>query len=336
VAGATTSPSAGWLGADVGQLDDLANRCGSAGAATGRVAASLRTGLLEQPWAAGPFFQNFNSYVATRLIPTLATVAEALGSYRTVLAAHAEAQRRISAGEQVDLTQLAQYASPPEARSGRRKAPPDVETGAHLFGPLWGVEFDRAGQLGPATATTDGHLRAVGVTGDAGFTSTGELSAKASGRAYLLDGSAAGGLEWGPAEVAGELSGSGGVVDLSAGGSIDRDSVGAQGEAFAGARGGVSGEFDVGGLGAAVSVEGWAGAGVAAGFEVGRLDDGSYTLGGSFGFAWGLGGKLSGSVTVNPDEVRDSVESAAEALDEAAGRVRDWVTSGWGTTTRPR
>lgn len=106
------TPSPGWLGADVGQLDDLANRCGGAGEAAAQVVASLRTGLLAQPWAAGPFFQAFTSYVALQLMPTLAKIIEALGSYRTVLAARAEAQRRISAGERVDLTQLAQYESP--------------------------------------------------------------------------------------------------------------------------------------------------------------------------------------------------------------------------------
>lgn len=338
MAGLSASPSPGWLGADVGQLDQVSARCRRAGEATGQVARSLRAQVLEQEWASGPFFQAYRASVASHLIPALTTLAEALHRFGRVVSAQADAQRRISAGESFDLAAIPQYASPVAAKSDRDKAPPSVNLppGSELFGPLWKLEGSHTQQVGPASSTTDWQVRALGLDGGFRVTST---SAAASGRAYLLDYSYAERGEVGPVDIAVEKSGSIGV-DLSGGGSANLNSlktlnIGAEAEAFAGGRAGVEAKFEVGGLIATGNVEGWAGVGWARGFKFGWQEDGSFTIGRTVGGAFGLGGKFSGSLTADR-ELMESMSQALESVGDTAKDAGDWLTSGWDTKPRSR
>lgn len=58
-------------------------------------------------------------------------------------------------------------------------------------------------------------------------------------------------------------------------------------------------------------MEGWAGAGIAGDLDLGYRD-GKIEIGGSGGVAWGLGGKISGSITIDPGEV---VETGGDIID---------------------
>lgn len=105
------------------------------------------------------------------------------------------------------------------------------------------------------------------------------------------------GGEYGYAE--GKLSGQG-AIEATANGKalLGVNGAHASGELFAGARAGLDAEGDVGGVGGKVGVEGWAGAGIGGDVNFG-YDSGKFTVGGSGGIAWGLGGKVSGEITLD-------------------------------------
>ncbi|ACU97120.1 putative T7SS-secreted protein [Saccharomonospora viridis] len=122
----------------------------------------------------------------------------------------------------------------------------------------------------------------------------------------------------------------------SAEGSIGLTGVNVGAEAFAGAR--VTGEVgaEVAGIGAGVSGEAWAGAGVEASAQFGMGDDGKFHLGASLGVGLGVGGKVGFDVSVDPGGVVDAVSDAANAVGEAgkaagnaignaAETVGDWL-----------
>lgn len=340
MAGSAASLSPDWLGADVEQLDAVATRCGRAGEATGQVARSLRAQVLEQEWASGPFFQAFRASVGSHLLPTLAALAEALRRFGRVVSAQADAQRRISAGESFDLAAVPRYASPLGTGSSRGKAPSRVDLlpEDELIGPLWEAQGGYTRQVGFASSTTEWRVRALGLDGDPGFLA-GDRGGTAHGYLYLLDYRHAEHGQVGPADVAVERVASIGA-NASLGGSITGDSltnfhVKGHAEAFAGARAGVDGSFEIGGLTAKGSAEAWAGAGIARGVNVGWQEDGSFTVGYTKGVAFGLGGKVSWSVTADR-ELMESISEAFESVGDMAKDTRDWLTSGWDTTPRSR
>ncbi|MFC9475422.1 hypothetical protein ACFTS5_24820 [Nocardia sp. NPDC056952] len=102
-------------------------------------------------------------------------------------------------------------------------------------------------------------------------------------------------------------------------------------EAFAGGKVGADVTVGKWGLGASAGAEGWAGAGAGAKFKWGKNPDtGKYELGGSLGLAWGLGGKLSGGISVDPTKVKESVGNLGGSGAAIAKQVGKVVPTGVG------
>ncbi|PLW71638.1 hypothetical protein C0036_16760 [Streptomyces sp. DJ] len=98
-------------------------------------------------------------------------------------------------------------------------------------------------------------------------------------------------------------------------------------EAFAGAKAGVAGGADIGGIGVGATAEGWAGVGAEAEASLGKGNDGKWHIGAHAGVALGLGGQVGFEFTVDPGKVTDTVGDAADALGDAAGAVGDAIGS---------
>ncbi|WP_181313005.1 putative T7SS-secreted protein [Nocardioides campestrisoli] len=125
--------------------------------------------------------------------------------------------------------------------------------------------------------------------------------------------------------VDGQVGGEYGVVEGNVSGEAEvaasadgkalfgRNGAHASGELFAGARAGVDGSIDVGGFGGKAGVEGWAGAGVGAEFNVG-YESGRFTIGGSGGIAWGVGGKVSGEVILDFPKMYETGREIVEGI----------------------
>ncbi|GAA4708655.1 putative T7SS-secreted protein [Nocardioides conyzicola] len=183
----------------------------------------------------------------------------------------------------------------------------EVSAEAHA----WGAEGSVEDYWGDVKVHADGKITVAGVeAGAGGKLDSNGLTAEAHAAATLikLEGSAGG--EWGiaEAEVKGEAS-----VEAEAKGdlTIGKDGVHAGGEAFAGGKieGSISG--DVGGVGAEGKAEGWAGIGIAGDLDFG-MKDGKFEIGGEGGIGLGLGGKLSGHITIDPVEI---VETGGDIID---------------------
>jgi hypothetical protein len=76
----------------------------------------------------------------------------------------------------------------------------------------------------------------------------------------------------------------------------------------------------VGGIGAGVKGEAWAGVGVAADATFG-MKDGKFTIGGEFGAGLGIGGKIGGEITIDPGKVVDTAKDIGNAVGDAASTV---------------
>ena len=116
---------------------------------------------------------------------------------------------------------------------------------------------------------------------------------------------------------------------------VGTDGVHASGEVFAGAQAEGSIGGDVGGVGGAVTGEAWAGVGASADVNAGMNDDGSFTIGGHFGVGLGIGGQIGGEITIDPEEVVDTVGDIADGVgdfaEDAGGALADGAETvgGW-------
>ncbi|WP_101525726.1 putative T7SS-secreted protein [Nocardioides houyundeii] len=166
---------------------------------------------------------------------------------------------------------------------------------------------------GDAKMNADGTFKFLAAEGKAGagIDSDGlrvDLSGKVT--AVGVDGEFGG--EYGAAEA--KVSGNAEVAASAEGKALfGRNGAHASGELFAGARAGVDGELDVGGVGGKVGVEGWAGAGIGGDVNVG-YDSGRFTIGGSGGVAWGVGGKVSGEVTLDFPKIYETGKDVVEHI----------------------
>lgn len=167
--------------------------------------------------------------------------------------------------------------------------------------------------FGGVRVHAEGSATFLGANGSAEATlDSSGVRINADGELVLVGGEGEVGGEWGYAE--GTVTGSASVEGSGEGHAIfDETGVHAGGELFAGARGEIGVEGDVGGVGGGVSAEGWAGAGIAGDVDVG-YDDGKVTIGGSGGIALGLGGKLSGEVTLDFPEMLETGEDIIEGI----------------------
>ena len=156
--------------------------------------------------------------------------------------------------------------------------------------------------LGPVKMNADGSFTLLGADGRAEATIDGDgVRINADGTVTIVggEGNVHGEYGWAEGALKGEfLAGADGKGHLV----VDSSGAHAGGELFAGGKISGTAEGDVGGVGGAVTAEGWAGAGLAGDLDFG-FDDGALTIGGSGGIAWGLGGKVGGEITLDFPEM---------------------------------
>lgn len=186
--------------------------------------------------------------------------------------------------------------------------------GGTAEGSLFSAGAKGATQVGDVTLAGQAEAKALGgeASATAGVGRDG-LNAQAKVNAYVAQVSAEGSAHYGVAEVGGSARGFVGA-EAGAHGAIGLDGVRVGADAFAGAR--ATGEIhgDIGGLGAGATGEAWAGAGAEANATIGRGEDGKWTIGAEAGVGLGIGGKVGVEVTVDPDEITDTLGDAAGAL----------------------
>jgi hypothetical protein len=95
-------------GADVDGLEKVGQECEKAADIADTVRKAL-IAVVAASWVFGPFGGAFTSYLATVVIPWLGRISMALHLFAKVLAGHADAQRRVSAGKTVDFSTLPAY-----------------------------------------------------------------------------------------------------------------------------------------------------------------------------------------------------------------------------------
>ena len=207
------------------------------------------------------------------------------------------------------------------------------EAGAEVS--LWEVGAEGETRLGDVTLAGSASAQFLGASADGNFSFGSDgLTLGGSASAYLFQASAEGSVSYGIVEAgaSGEVFvGAEAEGDLSVG----ADGVHVGGEAFAGASAEGTVNADVGGIGAGVTGEAWAGVGIAGDLDIG-MEDGKFHIGGQLGAALGVGGSITPDITVDPGEVMDTAQDAADAVSDAAGNVADWAqdaagaVSGWG------
>ncbi len=186
-------------------------------------------------------------------------------------------------------------------------------------------DFDAGWVDGSGTASAA--ALGAGAEAHASASLTG-VSAGASAEAYLAKAAAEGELNFGEHAT---LAGQGEVfvgAEAYADGSIGL--TGAQGEAgaFVGARAAGEASAELGGIGAGVTGEAWAGAGAEVSGQFGMGEDGNFHIGAEAGIGLGYGGKLGFDVSVNPDEVVDTVSDVASDVGEVASDVGGAIGDG--------
>ena len=151
----------------------------------------------------------------------------------------------------------------------------------------------------------------VGADASAGITND-SVKASAGAHADLVRGHAETSATYGVATVQAEVDGSVGAdADVSA--EVGKDGVHAGGEAFVGGKLHTEGGGDVGGVGGKYTAEGWVGAGAAVHVDAG-FHDGAFHLGGSAGAGLGIGGKVGGEITIDPEKVLDTGKDLVDGI----------------------
>lgn len=188
-------------------------------------------------------------------------------------------------------------------------------------------EFDAGWVDGSGTASA----AALGAGADAhASASLTGVSAGASAEAYLAKAAAEGELNFGEHAT---LAGQGEVfvgADANADASIGLTGVSADAGAFVGARAVGEASAELGGIGAGVTGEAWAGAGAEIGGQFGMGEDGNFHIGGELGIGLGVGAKVGFDVSVDPGEVVDTVSDVASDVGEVASDVGGAIGDGVG------
>ncbi|MQA09834.1 MAG: hypothetical protein GEU98_15045 [Pseudonocardiaceae bacterium] len=186
--------------------------------------------------------------------------------------------------------------------------------GAKAEASLFKADAKGATQLGDVTVAGSAEVKALSADAgaSAGIGRDGAFGQAKAG-AYLLDASARGSAHYGIAEVGGSARGYVGA-EAGAEGSIGPKGVNVGANAFAGAKAVGDVHGDVGGVGAGVTGEAWAGAGAEANATLGQNEDGEWKIGAEAGIGLGVGAKLGGEVTIDPQEIGDTVGDAASKI----------------------
>lgn len=152
----------------------------------------------------------------------------------------------------------------------------------------------------------------AGVTGSSSFSATQGLQAKIEAEANLAKAEGQIGYRNDYSDV--HLAGSAQVGASGEGeATFSTDGVEVEGEVFAGARVGGDIEGSVGGIGITGGAEGWAGAGAGAGARF-EFEDGKWHIGANAGLAWGLGGKASVGIVIDPAEIAETGEKLWDTM----------------------
>lgn len=187
---------------------------------------------------------------------------------------------------------------------------------------VWGDGVQGETSVGDVDLDGQASLDVLGAQGTSELSVDGDgLKGELSGRAHLIQAAAEGNAEWGIVGAGASAEGFVGA-DASLEGNVSATGANVGGEAFVGGK--VDGDVhgDIGGVGGGLKGEAWAGAGIAADAQIG-MQDGEFTVGGEVGAGLGVGGKVGGEFTVDPDKIVDTAAGAADAVGDAAGAVGD-------------
>jgi hypothetical protein len=194
--------------------------------------------------------------------------------------------------------------------------------GADVTGPRIGASLDDGPGVQPGSVSREFDVFRVPLGADGAIEggASAEGSASINGSGAHAQGEVTVGItgeyehtrNYGGAEVTTEAEV---LVGGQAEGSVDigADGARAEGEAFAGARGQLEQSVEVGGVGATGTAEAWFGAGVSGSAGLG-YEDGRITIELEGGAALGAGGSLGGEITVDPQEVAETVEEEADIV----------------------
>jgi hypothetical protein len=204
----------------------------------------------------------------------------------------------------------------PGTKPGKDESPFSINFGevkaeAHA----WGAEGTVEDYWGGVKVNAEGKITVAGAeVGASGKIDADGLTAKATAGLTLIKVEGSAGGEWGIAEA--EVKGSASVEATAEGNlTIGKTGVHAGGEAFAGGKIEAEAAGDIGGVGAEGKVEGCAGVGAAGDLDLG-MTDGKFEIGGSAGAGFGLGGKLSGHITIDPVQVVETGGDIVEGIGE--------------------
>lgn len=179
---------------------------------------------------------------------------------------------------------------------------------------VWGAEAKGRGEFAGGDVSGKAGVNLLGADGKAGVgLKDGNATAEASGKAYLAQASAEGKYEAGPMGASGKAEGFVGA-EATATGSVGKDGAHVGAEAFAGAKATAEGHADVAGIGAGGTAEAWAGVGAEAHADIGMKEDGTFVIGADVGVGLGVGGKLGGSIEIDPGKVTDAAGDAVDAV----------------------
>lgn len=191
-----------------------------------------------------------------------------------------------------------------------------VKAHANLF------EASAQGKLSYGVAELSGKAGVtVGAQAHASAGISGKTFTAKAGASAGVRASARGKASVGILDVEGKATAFGGA-EAGVQGDIGVTGVNASASAFAGAKAGGTVGADVGGIGVGLHAEGWAGAGAEAGVDLG-MESGKFVIGAHAGLGLGLGGSLGFEITVNPQEVVETVGNAADAVGEFADTAVD-------------
>lgn len=213
-------------------------------------------------------------------------------------------------GDHKNMSQAQREALREGKGPGITVAGPSVSGGASV----WGAEAKGRGNFAGGETSGKAGVNLLGAQGSAGVGARdGNVTAQASGKAYLAQATAEGKYEAGPMETSGKAQAFAGA-EARAKGSIGTDGAHVGAEAFAGAKATAESHASVAGVGVGGEAEGWAGAGAEAHIDAGRQGDGKLVVGGDVGVGLGLGAKLGGEIEVDPGKITDAAGDAADAV----------------------
>jgi hypothetical protein len=188
-----------------------------------------------------------------------------------------------------------------------------------VYAQAGGATWAGAGRAGPLSASGVAGFEIGAQAGVAASLGKNGLTAKAevstAARAALE-----GHLDYGRYGVYTRATGSAGL-EANASVRAGKDGVSLALGASAGLRGGVAGGAELGGIAVGATAEGWVGAGAKADYGIERDKNGAYHLRATAGAALGVGGAVGFEVTVDPEQVEQTVGEAADALGSGAHLV---------------